>query len=173
MIRPTLLNGWDRDEMTTLLDQVNTADPDRFPWGMRMEDSHGWGPGLFLWFQSPAEMLEVVSLAAPTWALDPDDAGDRVRAQAIADRGLELAQGCANDLASLRDAMANLAEVLPDEVSWVGTPDDLVAGDGDIPQRMREEYWQHHDDDERSRVAAAIPDVERSGFLSFCATWGV
>ena len=169
-----LINGWDRDEMTAILDQANNADPMRAPWGVRLEDSHGWGPGLFFWFESPAEMLECVSTAGPAISLDPDVPADRERAQAIAERGAELAQVCEASIDSLRDAMEQLAEVLPDAVSWVGTPADLAAGGGEIPERLREAYWEEQRDDvERAQAFAPIPEETRPEFFRFCTTWGL
>lgn len=171
-----LTMNWDPEALTDLANEAiatsSSRDPLIFNWGLfawgDAPPACGGGVGAFQWFGELSAVLSYVTDLSPAGFATFDEESEWLQ---LRDQLRQIATGFEADFVGTISAFNdNLKSLL--QIEWIGSVEDLLAGQGSFPHLIRARFRGNYDDDAHPTGVDAISVSERDQFLVFLSEYG-
>ena len=160
----------DAEVLKARLEEANERNPRTFPMGAFIGDDFVLSAvAMFFWFRDSTELLDSIVECEPALYIDPAEPEyEEVSARLAAIRD-SVRPG---DLLST-DLMSRLESALKGYASirWWGSLEDLLSGEGEFEQEVRESLREGFEDDDPGHGVIGPEMVD--DFVEFIRTYGV
>lgn len=161
-----------------LLSAHNSADPRSNPFGyLAWHNGFACGPvtvGVFMWYPTQHAMLAGISELEVYSSLDEGDElepEDLLIQQRFRELTTQYQEGKLDAL-TLSKQLSTVTSSL--DFEWIGTFDELCAGNSDFAREVRQGYYEDISDDEALiTTLPPVDETELDDFIQFVSEWGI
>lgn len=122
---------------------------------------------VFMWFASVDEMLAWVVEGEPK-IYSPEEPSETEKFENAA----KEAAAVRDSFDEMRDALnRNLRRIMA--VEWLGSYDELLAGNSEFAATVREAFWESEAEEDEETNSRSIPSNKKAAFVEYLSQYGV